>query len=232
MDATDKLNLHEIVELLASKAEISGKEAEDFMKEMFSIISETLSEEGIVKVKDFGTFKLSSVQARESVDVNTGEKIEIPAHQRLNFIPATALKELVNKPFSHFDTVLLNEGVAFDDMPSLEDDDEADADFLEESDLLLVEKTKEKQLDSGNVDFSSDVSPESLVVPKIVFEESSDSIGPPQRIIVSRKESSSEKRKSMRRNRKSNALAIMTLGGVAVAITVAVFFFQSRSNKE
>ena len=226
MDTTDdKLNLPEIVALLASKAEISGKEADDFIKEMFAVISETLSEDGMVKVKDFGTFKLSSVQARESVDVNTGEKIEIPAHQRLNFIPATALKELVNKPFSHFETVLLNEGVAFEDMPCIEEDDDTDTDFLEESELLLVEK-------SNNVDIPSDLSTESVVVPKIVVEKSSNPIGPPQRIVVSRKETLSKKRKSTRRNRKSNALAIMTLGGIAVAITVVAFFFQSRNNKE
>lgn len=230
MDTTDKLNLPEIIELLASKAEISEKEAEDFIKEMFSVISETLSEDYMVKVKDFGTFKLSSVQARESVDVNTGEKIEIPAHQRLNFIPATALKELVNKPFSHFETVLLNEGVAFEDMTSIEEDDDADTDFLEDSELLLVEKSKQRQ--SANIDIPSDISTESVVVPKIVVEKSSDPIGPPQRILVSRKETLSEKRKSTRRNRKSNALAIMTLGGIAVAITVAAFFFQSRNNKE
>lgn len=112
----DKIALSELVDLVAARAELSKQEAEDFLKSLFETVEKALSSDELVKIKDFGTFKLTPVKARESVDVNTGEKIEIPAHNRVSFSPATELKELVNKPFAHFETVLLNEGVSLDDI--------------------------------------------------------------------------------------------------------------------
>ncbi len=110
----DKITLSELVDLVASRAELSKQETEDFLKSLFETVENALSTDEWVKIKDFGTFKLTPVKARESVDVNTGEKIEIPAHNRIGFSPATVLKELVNKPFAHFETVLLNEGVSLE----------------------------------------------------------------------------------------------------------------------
>ncbi len=124
----DKMNFQELGDLLTEKAELTKKDAEYFLKELFDLISESLSETNPVKIKDFGTFKLKSIQSRESVDVNTGEKIEIPAHNRISFSPATALKELVNKPFSHFETTLINEGFDPEGISFEIDDDDLDED--------------------------------------------------------------------------------------------------------
>lgn len=105
----EKLSLQDLVEILSKKANITKKEADLFFRELFQLILDRIFDNDSVKIKDFGTFKLTPVSSRESVDVNTGEKIEIPAHHRLSFSPDKTLKELVNKPFSQFETILLDE---------------------------------------------------------------------------------------------------------------------------
>jgi len=120
----NRITLANLADLLAKRTNVSGTESEAFLKSLFELISETLSGDEVVKIKDFGTFKLVPIQARESVDVNSGEKIEIPAHNRLSFFPATALKELVNKPFSHFESILLNEGIAFEGVEEVIEEEE------------------------------------------------------------------------------------------------------------
>lgn len=133
----NKITLSDLIGLLAEQTNISNSESEVFLKTLFDIITETLSKDDVVKIKDFGTFKLTPIQARESIDVNSGEKIEILAHNRLNFAPATALKELVNKPFSHFETVLLDEGVVFDGISEVVEVDE-----LEENEIKFDQVSK------------------------------------------------------------------------------------------
>lgn len=124
----EKLTLQDLVDLLAKKAKITKKEADLFFRELFQLILDQIFDNDQVKIKDFGTFKLVLVNSRESVNVNTGEKIEIPAHHKLSFIPDKALRNLVNKPFAQFETILLEDGVMFNDSidsdPSLSDDDE------------------------------------------------------------------------------------------------------------
>lgn len=90
-------------DLLANQANIPNAESEAFLKSLSDLITETLSGDEEIKIKDFGTFRLIPIQERERGNVNL-----------LGFVPATALKELVNKPFSHFETILLNEGVTFE----------------------------------------------------------------------------------------------------------------------
>ncbi|GAB6010935.1 HU family DNA-binding protein [Viscerimonas tarda] len=110
----DKLALQDIVDLLAKKANLSKKEADIFFRELFMVIVDNVFNDEHVKIKDFGTFKLTKVSSRESVDVNTGGKIEIPAHYKISFLPDKSLKELVNKPFAQFEVAMLKDGVSFD----------------------------------------------------------------------------------------------------------------------
>lgn len=137
----DKLTLDDLSQLLATQTGISRPEAGEFLKLLFQTVSEALLDEAEewVKIKDFGTFKLVRVQARESVDVNSGEKIEIPEHNRLSFTPATALKELVNKPFSHFETTLLNDGFGFEDIPLEEEETDETDDVVPETERTADE---------------------------------------------------------------------------------------------
>lgn len=114
----ERLNLQDLIELLAKKQEITKKEAETFLRELIDLISENIEKNEPVKIKDFGTFKLVKINARKSVDVNTGEAIEIPSHYRLNFLPEKTLKEAINRPFSHFESVVLEDGVSFDNVES------------------------------------------------------------------------------------------------------------------
>ena len=116
----EKINLQDLVNLFSEKQGLNKKEAELFLKTMFDLIEEALATEKYVKIKGFGTFKLTEVNSRESVDVNTGERIEIQGHSKVTFTPDTTMKDLINKPFSHFETVILNEGVELEDTPTEE----------------------------------------------------------------------------------------------------------------
>ena len=116
----EKINLQDLVNLFCEKQGLNKKEAELFLKTMFDLIEEALATEKYVKIKGFGTFKLTEVNSRESVDVNTGERIEIQGHSKVTFTPDTTMKDLINKPFSHFETVILNEGVELEDTPTEE----------------------------------------------------------------------------------------------------------------
>ena len=111
----EKITLQDIINLLCEKQGISPKDSETFVRTMFDVIEEALTNEKYVKIKGLGTFKLTEVNSRESVHVNTGERIEIQGHSKVSFTPDTSMKELINKPFSHFETVVLNEGVELKD---------------------------------------------------------------------------------------------------------------------
>jgi nucleoid DNA-binding protein len=106
-----RIYLDELANELAEKRDIDPKQAKLFLKAFVETIQKGIADDGLVKVKGLGTFKLIDVDARESVSVNTGERVMIEGHQKLTFIPDTAMKELVNRPFSVFETVILNDGV-------------------------------------------------------------------------------------------------------------------------
>ena len=132
----EKINLQDLVNLFCEKQGLNKKEAELFVKTMFDLIEEALATEKYVKIKGFGTFKLTEVNSRESVDVNTGERIEIQGHSKVTFTPDTTMKDLINKPFSHFETVILNEGVELEDTPTEE--------LIEEQELMDVHSVVEE----------------------------------------------------------------------------------------
>ena len=111
-----KLTIQEIAAVLQQKNNFDKQEANTFVATMFQIIQERLETDGIVKVKGFGTFKLVDVEARESVSVRTGERVVISGHAKVTFTPDATMKELVNRPFSQFETVVLNDGVEFPDL--------------------------------------------------------------------------------------------------------------------
>jgi len=120
----NKLTLNNIAKVLVEKNGLEPKEAMMFTTAMFDLIHDRLNEEGIVKVKGLGTFKMIRVEARESINVRTGERVLIDSHAKITFTPDAVMKELVNKPFSQFETVVLNDDVEFTDMKSEETTDE------------------------------------------------------------------------------------------------------------
>ena len=145
----DKKGYIDLAELLTRKHTISDVSSQIFVNRMFHVISNGLLNDGIVKVRGLGTFKLIEVEDRVSVDVNTGQRVVIPGHYKVSFTCDSTMKEIVNKPFSQFETVVLNDGVDFSsidtpaesDEPNLDDDD-----INEEEDEIVVEKQKEQYL--------------------------------------------------------------------------------------
>lgn len=124
-----KLTLQEIAKVLVEKNGLTQREANRFASDFFAIIQHNLELGEQVKVKGLGTFKIIGVEARESISVRTGERVVIDSHSKVSFTPDNTMKELVNKPFSQFETVVLNEGVVFED--EKDDDSEDDAESFE-----------------------------------------------------------------------------------------------------
>ena len=115
-----KISIQDLSSVLVDKRGLSKKEASNFISEMFDIVQQELEKEKLVKIKGLGTFKIIDVDDRESVNVNTGERVLIEGHGKITFTPDSLMKELVNKPFSQFETVVLNDGVEFEEEPSEE----------------------------------------------------------------------------------------------------------------
>ena len=108
--------IQDLAKYLSKKHKIQQKEAERFLTALVDVLNEGLHYEKLVKVKGLGTFKVIEVKNRESVDVNTGERILIEGRPKITFTPDAVMKDLVNKPFAQFETVVLNEGVTFDNL--------------------------------------------------------------------------------------------------------------------
>ena len=110
------IKIADIASELVSAQKMKRKDAELFIASFVDVINDALRDEGIVKIKGLGTFKMMNVSSRESVDVNTGERITIDGRAKISFTPDAVLRDQVNKPFAHFETVVLNDGVDFSDI--------------------------------------------------------------------------------------------------------------------
>lgn len=132
----ERLTIQDLTDLLAAKHSMTKKDAEAFVKEFFLLIEEALENDKCVKIKGLGTFKLIEVDSRESVKVNTGERFQIKGHTKVAFSPDTNLKDTINKPFAHFETVVLNDNTVLEDTPMEEgeiEEDETTEDTLVET---------------------------------------------------------------------------------------------------
>jgi nucleoid DNA-binding protein len=145
-----KVSLQDLASVLVDRWHLGKKEASMFVNEMFFVIQKSLNEDKIVKVKGLGTFKIIDVDDRESVDVNTGDRVLIEGHGKITFTPDALMKELVNKPFSQFETVVLKDGIDFDE--AYKQTDEAVIAVPEEeseaSSVPLVEFVDEPQMET------------------------------------------------------------------------------------
>ena len=141
-----RLTIQEIAKVLVAKNGLEQSEANRFATELFAIIQERLEKNDQVKVKGLGTWKVITVDARESVSVRTGGKVMIEEHSKITFTPDATMKELVNKPFSQFETVVLNDNVEFDDMKEQPDYTEFEdtKEDLTEAELVQPEKYEQE----------------------------------------------------------------------------------------
>ena len=137
-----RLTIQEIAKVLITKNGLEQSEANRFATELFAVIQERLEKNDLVKVKGLGTFKVITVEARESVSVRTGSRVMIEEHSKITFTPDATMKELVNKPFSQFETVPLNDNVEFDDLKEQDDDAEFEdiKNDLTEEELIQLEQ--------------------------------------------------------------------------------------------
>lgn len=153
-----KFSLNTLGKLLADKSGLSQVEAELFIRKMFDVCNQGLEADKQVKIKWLGTFKVQATKDRESINVNTGERFTIEGRDKLTFTPDNILKEIVNKPFAQFETVVVNDGVDFDEIDEKfgeEQTEDAPAqviDFLDEEktatsnpEVVVIRSEKEKE---------------------------------------------------------------------------------------
>ena len=153
-----KFSLNTLGKLLADKSGLSQVEAELFIRKMFDVCNQGLDADKQVKIKWLGTFKVQATKDRESINVNTGERFTIEGRDKLTFTPDNILKEIVNKPFAQFETVVVNDGVDFDEIDEKFGEEQAEEapseviDFLDEEeaatpnpDVVVIESEKKEE---------------------------------------------------------------------------------------
>lgn len=154
-------------EMLMSKFNISEQESNNFIAEMFKLIEDALKTDKQVKVKGLGSFKLTTVNARESVDVNTGERIVIESREKISFSPDPSLSDLVNSPFAQFETVVLNDGVDFSEIDNYYSKLEA----ANDNTMLVQELSKEKNDNDVSKNSLNEQEKQSIVSPELLKTE-------------------------------------------------------------
>ncbi|MBR6276009.1 MAG: HU family DNA-binding protein [Prevotella sp.] len=145
----ERISIQEIANILIAKNGLKKKDADSFVAAMFDVVKDGLQSDRLVKVKGLGTFKVIDIEPRESVNINSGERVVIEGHGKITFTPDVTMKELVNKPFAQFETVTLNDGVVFDDETvSTDSDTEEDETDVNEfvSAIPPIEETSGKEV--------------------------------------------------------------------------------------
>lgn len=181
-----KISLSDLVQRLAEKSGISLQDAELFIRKMFDVANEGLQSDKLVKMKWLGTFKVMAVKDRESVDVNTGERIIIEGRDKISFTPDNILKEIVNKPFAQFETVVVNDGVDFDEIDRKFENAEEDG--------SVFDSTLECVPDSDNSSLESFVEQDSPATNGVIdfLDEENDAPISDEMIVIGEKRLSQE----------------------------------------
>lgn len=181
-----KISLNDLAQRLAEKSGISLQDAELFIRKMFDVANEGLQSDKFVKMKWLGTFKVMAVKDRESVDVNTGERIIIEGRDKISFTPDNILKEIVNKPFAQFETVVVNDGVDFDEIDRKFENAEEDG--------PVSDSTLESVPDSENSSLESFVEQDSPATSGVIdfLDEENDAPVSDEMIVIGEKRLSQE----------------------------------------
>ena len=138
----EKLTVQDLVRCSAERLGLSKAEADTFIKEFFQLIADALVQEKYVKIKGLGTFKLIDVDSRQSVNVNTGERFEIQGHTKISFTPDPTLRDVINRPFAHFETVLLqNEELLKTTPVEIETDGDESDSVMDALEVAMTEET-------------------------------------------------------------------------------------------
>lgn len=255
-----KTALQLIADAVAKKHKITVKEAEKFVSAIFDVVNEGLKTDKLVKVKGLGTFKVQAVKPRESVNVNTGERVLIEGHEKVSFTPDATMKELVNKPFAQFETVVLNDGVDFADIESKSDDEEkaentdeivVSAEEIVDSDEEKTEKKEEITTEIIDEKPAEEVPQQAVEIPMVAVEakeeiaeekeeEQKESVEEKETVVEVKAETVEEQPEQVAEVPKVNAFPIekpkkinwLLWSSVAFAVIAVMYFFGYKFGKD
>ena len=177
-----KISITDLAGVIAKQRKLSTKDVEKFIAAMFLVVDKGLDADRLVKIKGLGTFKVTSVKPRESINVNTGARVVIEGHDKVSFTPDTSMRDLINKPFAQFETVVLKDDVDFSDIEHDNSDEEK-----RESVASNTEKEvqKEKTISSNE----EEIAPQDMVQENVLEikddKEDSPVTAPADNIVVS-----------------------------------------------
>lgn len=255
-----KTALQLIADAVAKKHKITVKEAEKFVSAIFDVVNEGLKTDKLVKVKGLGTFKVQAVKPRESVNVNTGERVLIEGHEKVSFTPDATMKELVNKPFAQFETVVLNDGVDFADIESKSDDEEkaentdeivVSAEEIADSDEEKAETKEEITAEIIDEQPAEEVPQQAVEIPMVAVEakeeiveerekEQKESVEEKETVVEVKAEAIEEQPEQVAEVPKVNAFPIekpkkinwLLWSSVAFAVIAVMYFFGYKFGKD
>lgn len=255
-----KTALQLIADAVAKKHKITVKEAEKFVSAIFDVVNEGLKTDKLVKVKGLGTFKVQSVKPRESVNVNTGERVLIEGHEKVSFTPDATMKEFVNKPFAQFETVVLNDGVDFADIESKSNDEEkaentdeivVSAEEIADSDEEKTETKEEITAEIIDEKPAEEVPQPAVEIPMVAVEtkeeiveerekEQKESVEEKETVVEVKAEAVEEQPEQVAEVPKVNAFPIeepkkinwLLWSSVAFAVIAVMYFFGYKFGKD
>ncbi len=185
-----KSSINELAKSLANKRNLDSETALAFVENFFDILKESLGREKNVKIKGFGTFKIITVSARKSIDVNTGETIELASREKISFVPDGTMRDLVNRPFAQFDTVVLNDGVDFS--------------AIDQAASTLSESISEDAEDGSSIELHS--------TEQVIIPDASQDVNSPQPSDTNNVHQSNDSEITNETHKKSTDTPINTLG--------------------
>lgn len=227
-------NLTDLAALLSAKRDVTKAEAARFITAMFEVARENLDNEGMVKIRGLGTFKVTVVKDRASVDVTTGERIVIEGHDKVSFTPDVLMKALVNKPFSHFETVVLREDVDFSTIDEKYHVSEKDDGVAEDDTEEMVETSPETE--GKPVETPTEIPIEAPVeaLEKDEDLEAETFTVPPKHELLGEYEDEEDMRKSEELALKlqhTNRIVRILAGVIAILVLAGIFGMCSMSKK-
>lgn len=162
-EVNKKVLLPELSDALSRRKGITKKDSELFVRSVFEVIEQYLLEDNVVKIKGLGTFKLISVDSRESINVNTGERFEIKGHTKVSFTPDASLRDQINKPFAEFETIILNKEVDVEEMERLDSVSEEEPTAVEEVEAVEPQNEVAEEL-HAEIEHADETVPQEDVV--------------------------------------------------------------------